>query len=316
MRTDGATNICRMVVIDGVHRGSDIRLKSGTYVLGSPSGNHAVAETSLILLHDWVGAACTLHVGAGGVTVCDDGRRVSWQEGSVCRFGGISFRLEGRRELSQAAKQNRNGTAIDVHKRRPVAAVLSAILFALAFLSALVSMPAGVAAGPGHRSLSSRDGRAVSLIELKSLFHAQGLLELDVVNEGRGIRVVGYVADAREDAVARDVIRRLPDARPDMAWSVASTVASTIAMALRSPEVVVRYLGEGRFVAEGRSPAPERIEAMAVKLRNDLGLNPETLQINLISTRATRQYSVMLDADGVRYDKRADGTKRFLEAAR
>lgn len=323
-------------VLSGVHAGADIALAPGRYSLGAPAAAALASEGAAsdaggapqrIGLLDWRGGDCSLAIDAGDgscriASLAPPGDAPTvWNEFEPARLGGLLLCVgdsalawpDDATLLARAGSQHAPapGGGVGRGLRERAGYALTGLGIGLLFTASTL-----FAGGERPPSRPLAPTTAQALQQLRTALQARGLAELAVESGHSGVAVTGFVRDAAEDALARTIVAAHAAPRAEIAWEVASDVAAQIDAALRAPEVKTRYLGAGRFVAEGRAASVEGVEAVATQLRRDLGPQLRGLELAVRPLRHASPYAATMVADVLLYQERPDGTKRFGTAGR
>lgn len=320
-------------VLTGAHAGARLALAEGTWRVHRLDPASESWQADEIALMDWHGEPLSLRVGPLGCAYVDAKETEHpWADFDVRRFGDVVLCVGE----DSAIWPSDTTLLASLPASTPVVAASAAVptngarslapqlllrnLLVVAVAGMLLLPMVLVVFGPKNiqaAQSSQTDARAATFInKIKQALHAEKLQGLDVrVEQGR-LWVEGLVSDAAEDALARKTLQPFDRVLVVSAWQTASQLGDTMTTALNEPGVQVRHVGSGHFVAQGSAERPDDVRAKAGKLKNDFANNVRSLEVR-VQTKASPQtkVSAMLEAGGLSYVVRPDGSKSFAPHA-
>lgn len=320
-------------ILTGTHAGARMALTEGTWRVQRLDPSSESWQADEIALMDWHGEPLTLRVGPTG-WVCMDAHEGehAWPDFDVRRFGDVVLCVGDDSaiwpsdanllaSLSPSNTMMATAAAVPTNMTRSMTPQLVLRNVLVVAVAGMLLLPMVlVVFGPKNIQAAQtpqKEARiATHLTKVKQALQAEKLKGLDVrVEQGR-LFVEGLVSDAAEDALARKTLQPFDRVWVISAWQTASQLGDTMTTALNEPGVHVRHVGGGHFVVEGIAEYPEGVRAKTIKLKNDFPNNVRSLDVR-VQTKASAEpkLSAMLEAGGLRYVVRPDGSKSFASHA-
>lgn len=316
-------------ILTGTHAGARLALAEGAWRVQRLDPTSESWQADEISLMDWHGEPLNLRVGPTGCAFLDDkGVEHPWPDFDVRRFGDVVLCVGEDNAIWPSDTTMLTSLPLSTHEVSAFVAVpthgMRSMAPQLLLRNLLVVAVAGMLLLPmvfvvfGPKSIEAAqppqtDARAATFVtKVKHALHAEKLQGLDVrVEQGR-LFVEGVVNDATEDALARKTLQPFDRVLVVSAWQTASQLGDTMTTALNEPGVQVRHVGGGHFVVEGSAEYPDGVRMKTNKLKNDFPNHVRSLEVR-VQTKVSAQpkVSAMLDAGGLHYVVRPDGSKSF-----
>jgi type III secretion protein D len=314
-------------VLTGNHAGARLALADGVWRVQRLDPACQTWHAQEIALMDWHAQPLSLRVGPTGCVWVDaQGLEQPWPDFEVRRFGDVvlslgedaaiwpsDIALLSRLPASSQTMPLSKAHASEGHM--PQQMLLRNVLvigFPVVLLIAILIVVFGSKNIQAAPTLQKDDLTATSVSQVKQALLAEELQDLEVRFEQGKIWVEGLVSDATEDALARKVLKPFDRVSLVAAWQSAIQLGDTMTTALNEPGLQVHHLGGGYFEVEGTTENPDELQAKVSKLKNDFANNVRSLDVRVqAKARAQENVSAMLEAAGLRYVVRPDGSKSF-----